>query len=140
MTQTTKKKHQLILYPNAWMRAFGIEEDQVKDTNDSIMETLNEFETEARVNRSKKGWKTKGREKLARERLTLDYTPRKDSRRIFVYALCKEVRIRMIEEYRFFCDQCCECYERWKIGDYRVEWPPGAFLPAMPPRYNVISI
>jgi len=139
LKESTKKKHFLTLYPNAWMRFFGIEVSGVSEVNQSIKAALLEFEAEARAKRSKEKWKTKGAERLRKEPLTLNYRSKKDSRRISIYAACSELRIRMIEEYRDFCDRCQECYERWKIGEYRVEWPPGSFLPAMPPRYNVIA-
>ena len=78
----------------------------------------------------------KGPSRLAKEALSLDYRPQKQSRRIYVYAADKSIRIAMIESYRDFSEECDECYLRWKQGDYTVAWPPGAFLPAMPPRAN----
>ncbi|MDC0358929.1 hypothetical protein OAO01_08940, partial [Oligoflexia bacterium] len=59
--------------------------------------------------------------------------------KIFVYALDKQIRINMIAAYKEFCDRCRDCYEKWKLGDLLVDWPPGAFLPAMPPRVNIFA-
>jgi len=135
----TKKFHTLTLHPNAWMKALKLDESEVAERNGVILERLEEFEREVREQRSKKGFRAKGASRLADEALSLQYRPKPGGKRIYVYAVCKDLRVRMIKEYEYFCKLCTDCYERWKIGDYTVEWPPGAFMPAMPPRYNFIA-
>ena len=136
LLQSAKKRHPLLIQPNEWMKVFGVAEDEVQSINDAIIERLGEKEAQARSKRLEKGWKVKGPSRLAREALSLDYRPQKQSRRIYVYAADKNIRIAMIEAHKDFSNQCDECYLRWKQGDYTVDWPPGAFLPAMPPRAN----
>lgn len=132
-----KKKHTLHLFPNAWMGSFDVSrEEDIDGINRSIVADLRRREEASREKRARKGWKTKGAARLKQEPLSLDYTPKKESRRIFVYAKDKNIRITMIEDYKRFCEKCSECYQKWKAGDLRVQWPPGAFPPAPPPLAN----
>lgn len=135
-----KQEHELVIEPNAWMRSFDVEdEEEVCEVNRKVSERLEEFESEAREERQEKGWDVKGARRLVTEPLDLQYESQSDSVKIVVYALCKEVRIAMLEAYREFCDSCQECYLRWRQGDYSVIWPPGAFIPPMPPAQNVFA-
>jgi REP element-mobilizing transposase RayT len=132
------EKHELIICPNAWMKCFGISSpEEIKAEREHIERILKEYESEALEKRQAKGWKVKGAIKLAEEAIDVDrYEPKGPVIRIFVYAACKKIRQKMICQYDLFCQLCVECYKRWKVGDYTVMWPPGAFLPAMPPRAN----
>jgi len=128
--------HSLIITPNAWMKYMNVEPDEISKINEDIKDTLYGLEAEARAERIVKGYKVMGAKRLASEALDLEYRSKSKSRRIFVYAACKEIRIQMIKDYKYFCDRCAECYQRWKLGDYSVSWPPGAFLPPGPPTIN----
>jgi len=126
----------LTIHPNAWMKCFGLANEDVAEINQQILLILKDYEAEARCKRNQKGQKVMGAKRLSLEPLTLSYRTKSLTKKIFCYAASKETRIGMIQAYKEFCNQCKECYQRWKIGDYRVKWPPGAFLPFMPPRYN----
>ena len=132
-----KTSHELVLEPNAWMKCFGIED--VAGTNQRIKDRLLEMEKTARANRGQNGWKVKGASRLAAESIDLTYKPKKDSRRIFIYAIDPDRRKQMLADYKLFCLRCTYCYEQWKMGDYSVEWPPGAFQPPIPPRVNWVT-
>jgi hypothetical protein len=141
LTARAKKKHSLVLRPNAWMKTFGIEEDaDVEQTNNGILAMLREYEESAREQRRKTGKKTKGAKNLALEALSLEYESSGSVVKIFAYAACAKIRISMIEAHKHFCDKCDECYQRWKLGDYKVDWPPGAFVPAPPPLANYFEL
>ncbi len=131
-----KKENELTIYPNAWMKAFGLKDEDVERTNRSIEVMLREKEAKARLERVSKGWKTKGASSLAAQELSLAYQSKSTARRIFVYADDPDIRIEMIKRYELFCQECKRCYQCWKNGDYTVLWPPGAFRPAMPPTAN----
>ena len=141
ITKAGEKAVALELYPNAWMRPFGVQEGkEVVEHNEHILRWLRDYEESSRAKRKKKGLKVKGARSLSQEALDIKrYSPFKKKLKevkIFVYALDKKLRQDMISSYDLFCEKCTKCYERWKIGDYSVLWPPGAFLPAMPPRMN----
>ena len=132
----SKKKHELIYHPNAWMLSFDVSEQEVQSINENILNRLRGMEQEKRNERVNKGFRVKGANKLKAEALNLTYRSKNRSIKIFAYALDPVIRKKLIEEYKLFCDECDECYKRWKVGDYLVQWPPGAFLPPMPPRIN----
>jgi hypothetical protein len=137
LKQDKKYDHELTLYPNAWMKAFNLGDEDVREQNENIKAALRQREENARLLRNQNGKKTMGATKLKTESLNLTYRPKRErERRIFVYAACTEARIAAIEEYKEYFAECDRCYECWRIGDYTVEWPLGAFLPHCPPRYN----
>ncbi len=132
-----KAYHSLTLRPNAWFAVFGVkEESEIEEINTRIVERLREFEYEARIKRTLKGWKVKGARRLKEEAISLEHAPKRDSVRIYVYSIVKDIRIQMLEEYTEFCRACSHCYDRWKRGDFTVDWPPGALLPCVPPTAN----
>ncbi|NDC39354.1 MAG: hypothetical protein EBZ48_15150 [Proteobacteria bacterium] len=141
LTQRMRKmsvaSHELTYYPNRWMVRFGVTApEEIKAVNKVILLRLRELEEQARIKRAQNGWKVMGALRLGRQPLDLDRHEPPQSRRIFIYALDKTIRIAMIEEYRHFCTLCRECYEAWKIGDFSVQWPPGAYQPAPPVTVN----
>ena len=126
----SRTSHRLVVNPNSWMSEFGVTSpERVKVVNQQILITMRGLEEEARLSRLARGWKVKGAGRLRREEISLRYRESKRSIRIFVYAIDAATRIQMIEEYRDFCVRCTECYQRWKMGDYGVKWPPGAYRP-----------
>ena len=139
LKQDKRFDHKLTLYPNAWMKAFHIHNENVQEHNENIVAALRERETAARLLRNQNRMKTMGANKLALQPINMDYVPKDGGRKIQVYAADKETRIEAIKEYKEYCSYCDECYERWKMGDYSIEWPPGAFLPFTPPRFNLFG-
>ena len=135
-----KYKHQLVRQPNAWMSCFGITEDrEVADTNAEIVTDLRAREQEARELRLEEGKKVLGRTELMRQPILKEHQPKKKSVKIFVICTIKELRQRIIQEFKDFCDACSDCYQAAKAGDYSVRWPPGAFRPPLPPLVNVLA-
>ncbi|MFM1846712.1 MAG: hypothetical protein RL417_186 [Pseudomonadota bacterium] len=131
------RSHRLVLKPNSWMRRYGITtSEEVEQTNRSIIAMVREYEESARLRRSREGKKSMGVSRLRREEIRLNYKPTRVTRRIFVYAVDKEIRIGMIKRYRAFCEACREAYLRWKAGDFDVKWPPGAYRPPQPNNVN----
>jgi hypothetical protein len=141
LKDSAKLSHELVVEPNAWMKVFGVQsEAEVAGVNEGIIEQLKDFEYSAARERKEKGKQVIGALKLSQASIDLSYRPKSHGRRIFVYALDTEIRISMIESYKAFCERCTECYLRWKLGDYSVEWPPGAFKPAEPRRMNYLWV
>lgn len=135
--KSTTEFHELVIQPNTWMRSFGIvDPEQVEETNQKIVQYLTGLEQEAREKRKKKNQKVMGQKRLLEEPIDLTYQPKKPTRRIFVHSLDPELRAYLIEKYQEFCDACKQCYERWKLGDFAVRWPDGAFLPSPPHTRN----
>ena len=137
MRREATEFHELTYHPNRWMRRFGITTpEEIQEVNGGILRMLREYEEEARQKRSQAGWKVMGASRLQRQPVDIASYEPPPSKRIFIYAVDKQVRLRMIEEYRVFCERCRECYEAWKRGDFLVRWPPGAYQPAPPVTTN----
>jgi REP element-mobilizing transposase RayT len=141
LKSAAKKSHTLSIEPNAWMGVFGIDSDtDVISLNEQIFARVQQLEERARENRRLKNTRTMGATKLTQEPLKLNYQTKSLSRKIFVYAFDVTIRTRAIKHYKWLCSVAQECYQSWKMGNYRVHWPPGMFLPAMPPRVNLLGV
>ncbi len=131
--------HDLTRRPNEWMRCFGISNDlEAEEINEKIVARLRNREALAKEMREAKGKKVLGVARLLSTPIMMDHEPKKHERKIFVLSTINELRIQMIQDFKNFCDECRQCYLRWRIGDYTVEWPPGAFKPPMPPNSNLL--
>ena len=135
-----KKMHRLEIKPNAWMRFFNITTDkEAAAVNARILARLHHNEKVCQRWRERKGWRVLGGKALYEQPIMAPHTPKKHGRRIFCVAATKQLRIALIKEFKEFCAKCRECYRRWKLGDYLVQWPPGAFLPPLPPLANAVE-
>jgi hypothetical protein len=135
-----KKFHTLELFPNAWMECFGIKDDaEVAQINACIIARLRHNEDVCRRWRARKGWKVLGANKLRAQPIMAPHTPKKYGRRIFCIAATIELRVQVIAAFRKFCEECRRCYKCWCAGDVSVFWPPGAFLPPLPPSANALG-
>ncbi|MEN9846932.1 MAG: hypothetical protein RIS36_2079 [Pseudomonadota bacterium] len=66
------------------------------------------------------------------------YVPQKKSRKIFMYASCKELRFSFLDTFHRFIRECRECYLLTKQGHTDVPWPPGCFRPPIPRLSNAL--
>ena len=99
-----------------------------------MVEGVRTVEKEQDEWRTREGRKVLGCNKLRAQSIRKPFTPKKRSPALpFIICSDNKERIAAIEAYKEFCRECDEAYHAWKIGDYTVEWPPGAFKPAMPP-------
>lgn len=126
-----KSLFKLEVYPNAWMKIFKVKtEKDIDDVNRRIKERLRKLEEDARRKRQALGKGLIGKEQLKRQTILKAHTPKKRERRIFVVAASKEKRLAYIKMHDEVCRECAECYKRWKMGDFTVQWPPGTFPPS----------
>ncbi|MCI5065270.1 hypothetical protein MRY87_06065 [bacterium] len=79
-----------------------------------------------------------GREQLCLKPIDLSYIPA-PSPRLVVHSVHKELREKLKKLYDLFCERCTYCYERWKLGDFSVKWPPGAIKPPPPNTCNYLA-
>ena len=134
-----KKSHPLVRMPNAWMRCFGVEgPEEVAAVNERVLSCLREKEEMAREQRASEGKRVMGARLLQSQPILKEHKPKKKSRKIFVISSIKELRIRLIAEFKAFCEECRACLERWRSGDIYVVWPPGAFKPPLRPTANIL--
>ena len=131
--------HALVRKPNLWMKSFGVTSDEeVEEVNKKIIERLRARELEADELRKRSGKSVIGVERLIAQPIMKAHKPKKKDRKIFCISTFADLRISFIKEFKRFCEVCRACYEKWLIGDFTVEWPPGAFKPPIRPSYNVL--
>ena len=136
-----KKMHTLELFPNAWMSCFGIKSDEeVRKINEQIVARLRRNEEVCKRLRERRGIRVLGAARLKSQPIMAEHEPKKRGRRIFCIASTKELRIKLIKGFQAFCAECRRCYEAWRGGNVLVTWPPGAFLPPLPPRANAVAL
>ena len=133
-----KIEHTLNYHPNAWMAAFGIEDEkEIAEINNRIKERLKEKEELAEQKRREEKKPLFGADALRMQRIMRPHTPSKRERRIFVLSSIAELRIEYIARFKEFCQWCRECYSLLKQGGNPI-WPPGALRPPAPPVASLI--
>lgn len=136
----SKDMEKLELFPNAWMKVFGIEDhSQVARVNQMIRKRLDMFEEEAREKRLLEGRRVVGKERLKRQEILRPHTPKKRRMRVFVISSCIKRRIEYIRAYKEICTLYADCREKWNLGDFSVQWPPGTFPPSPGVRASAIA-
>jgi len=135
-----KEIETLEIFPNAWMECFDVfDNSEVERLNQRILEKLHHNQEVCFRWRQRRGRKVMGKGKLFLQPIMATHQPKKDGRRIFCISSSKSVRIHVIEKFKAFCKECRRCYERWRNGEVLVTWPPGAFLPPIPPLSNALG-
>ena len=125
--------------PNAWMKCFGVKDLEVNRVNSQIITLLRQKETIAREIRNRDKKSVLGAKRLKSQPIMKTHTPKKKERKIFIITTLKEIRVEFIEKMRSFQMICCDCYQRWKNGEFSVKWPPAAFKPPLPPTISVFA-
>lgn len=141
MLSLAKKSHVLEVYPNLWIMRFidNPTAEDLADVNKRILEDLRLREKANNERREKSKKSVLGAARLRKQPLLSPHTPKKNSRKIFVQSIYKEIRLQIIAELRQIDALCREVYRLWKQGDFSVPWPPGTFPPPLPPMANAIS-
>jgi len=138
LKEKNKELHTLTRFPNAWMKCFGVEEENVSQINAQIIASLRSKEAVAREERILTGRRVMGANKLRREPLLKSHTPKKRSGKIYIITTIKEVRLEFMNRMEEFKFRCRDCYRRWRNGEIDIKWPPEAFKPSFPPILNLL--
>ena len=135
---SSKKTHELILYPNAWMRTFDITDAKdVEECNRQVHTLIRQKEAEARELRGKK--KVLGAERLRRERIFKEHKPKEHREKIFVLSSDIKLRVKFIHYVKVIAEEARGLFESWTNGA-QVQWPPGVFRPPLRPVANCIQM
>lgn len=124
--------HSFEIHPNAWMEAFSIHEvkEQI-EINNRITNQVKQREDEFRKTRLKEGKSVAGAERLALQPMDKHYIPSRHGRKMWCISSDIELRKAFIWTLKHLVGRAMEVFERWKVGDYSVQFPPGLYPPAM---------
>ena len=138
LNESNQERHSLLRTPNAWMKCLGIKEDSdVAAINSRILSGLRQREELARIQRKREGKSVMGAKSLRNQPILKPHKPKKKTGKIFIITTVNEIRLEFIARMKTFHAICRNCYQRWKIGEFSVKWPPAAFRPPLPPTLNL---
>lgn len=139
LIMTNSGYHKLMRHPNAWMKCFGIDTDsEAAKINSDIIKVIFCKEQLAQQIRDKERKAIMGRQKLCSQPILKSHIPKKQGRKVFIIATVNRIRVKRIFARDLFDERCSECWVLYKAGDLSVRWPPGAFVPSLPPRNDTL--
>lgn len=140
LIRVNKEHHLLVIYPFAWIKAFGVTDRmEVQQLKDRVIRAVREKEVELLRQRAKDNKGVFGATRLQQEPITVSgYEPKKEGESIFFLSSLVELRQDFLARFKDFCTKCKECFEKACVGYKDIVWPPGAFVPPIPPLVNPI--
>lgn len=131
-------KHDLVLKPNAWMRAFGIDDpEEIKEVNKQIIIKTRINEIVAKCRRIIAKRDVIGAVRLRQQPIFKYHEPPPVQRRVIVQGSDPKRRAKYLWFIKKVSDYASSLYEHWKNGA-TVKWPPGVFRPPLRPVANFI--
>ncbi|MBN8550885.1 MAG: hypothetical protein J0M12_16340, partial [Deltaproteobacteria bacterium] len=133
-------KHALTYNFDAWMKCFGIcEPQEVQSVRDRIRSEVLKIETDLKVKRQTERRRVLGALRLKQLPIAQSHTPKKKQRAVFVLSSNAQVRKSYIALVNALCQKCTELYKLARSGVSPLEWPPGMFLPPLPPTASALA-
>ncbi len=127
-------EYELVVKPLAWLRVYGVTDPkQIEDIRQSIIKRVYAQEAALAKERLEESKPILGAERLRQQPYLRPHTPKKKERRIFVICADDVVRPQIIASHKDITRQHRRCYQLLKDG-LPHEWPPGTFIPWVPPR------
>jgi hypothetical protein len=127
----TGRHHTLDLYPNAWMKCFGVTTpERVAHVNQEILNQLAKNEQQHRDARIKESKGVLGERALRIQPIMRHHIPKRTANRRRVFVICsdKQLRISFIFKVKALCELARQYYQDALRGVLR-NWPPGMFKP-----------
>jgi len=125
--------HPVVLKPFKWLKHFGITEPlRIENIRRRIVARVRENERANCAARATAHTRCVPASVQIREPYMKPHNPKKKGRKIFIICSDREQRIEILQQYRWVFSRCKECYRKLKEG-LRVDWPPGTFIPWLPP-------
>ena len=119
--------------PNAWMKCMDMDVASNKAViNSEICRRIVGKEEEYRRNRRAAGKGVIGKAALLREQLEPNHRPDRSGRRSWCISSNRELRRSFISYIKELIQKAWDVYQRWRLGDFSLAFPPGLYPPAMP--------
>ncbi|MBN8548917.1 MAG: hypothetical protein J0M12_06355 [Deltaproteobacteria bacterium] len=133
-------KHALTYNFDAWMKCFGISEPKdVQSVRNRIRTEVAKIENDLKLKRRTEGRRVLGALRLKQLPIAQSHTPKKKQRAVFVLSSSAQLRTRYIALVKALCQKCTELYKLARCGFSGLDWPPGMFLPPLPPIASAIA-
>lgn len=142
LAATKKIRHlQLQLKPFGFKDCFAescqLSDEQVRQ---HIVERVRDGEEQYRQLRIKEKRCVVGAKALAEQNPYMEFKPQKFGRRVICICTDPVLRLQYIEAYKAFCAVCEQAWATMKREASPRDYPPAAFIPARPPRANILPV
>jgi hypothetical protein len=127
-------EYELVIKPLAWLKVYGVHEPQrIEEIRQRIINQVYSAEAKLATERKEEGRSVVGAERLRYQEYLRPHVPKKKERNIYVICGDHARRPVLIRMFQDIFAQCRKCYQALKAG-LPHEWPPGTFIPWVPPR------
>jgi hypothetical protein len=127
-------EYSLVVKPLAWLRTYGVRDPvQVEAIRQDIIRRVYTEEAAIAKERIEERRPVLGAARLKQQEYFRSHTPKRKERRIFVICGNNELRPQLIATHKEISRTHRECYRLLKDG-LPHEWPPGTFIPWVPPK------
>lgn len=120
------EKQTLEIKPDAWMEFFSFSEQEREKQNELICKLIKDKEAKFA---SERDGSVIGAYALRAAHLETEYMPQRKGKKMWCISDDRELRIRYIQWAKAIKKKARQVYERWKLGDFTIPFPPGVFPP-----------
>jgi len=131
--EQSRGSHTLTIKPNAWMKLFGIvDEQEVNETNQTIVDLVRTEELACEAVRNAINSKVIGAHRLMTRSIDTPYIPKRDGKKM--WCICGDIAYRkyFISILKALAEKARAVFRAWQNGDTSQKFPPGLFPPCMP--------
>ena len=128
------ERYDLVIKPLAWLTVYGVTDPvEIERIRQRIIREVYAGEAKLAKERLDQGWAIIGAHRLRHQEYLAQHTPKKRERKIFLICGNHSLRPTLIRLFQDIFAACRACYRALKAG-LPHEWPPGTFIPWLPPR------
>ena len=129
----TQKTHTFVLSPDAWLDAFGIDEEgERRSLNQKLIDRVRTIEEREDRCRTEQGKRVVGAERLRHQVFDTTRISRKEGRKMWCLSEDRELRMQFITFLKNLITRARAVRERWRVGDYSLPYPLGLYPPSQP--------
>ena len=127
-------EYELVIKPLAWLKGYGVTSPaQIEKIRQRIISEVYAGEAQLAKERLEQGRSVMGAQRLRIQEYLKPHIPKKKERNIFLVCGNHALRSTLIKFFQDIFVACRKCYQALKAG-LPHEWPPGTFIPWVPPR------
>jgi len=126
--------YELVIKPLAWLKLYGVTDPcRIEKIRQRIIQEVYAGEAKLAQERREQGRGIIGAQRLRHQEYLRPHTPKKKERTPFLICGNPTLRPTLIQTFQDIFSACRTCYLALKAG-LPHEWPPGTFIPWVPPR------